>query len=147
MINELVNQLMIDEGSVTNDNGRHIAYLCPADKWTIGYGIEVQDHGLSEKEAENLLRQRVMVVVDEVHMNYPFIKSAPLPIKLSFYNMAYNLGITRLSKFKKMIAALEATDYLTASEEAKDSQWYSQVGERAERIVNIFKDSADKHFS
>lgn len=88
-----------------------------------------------------------MVVVDEVHMNYPFIKSAPLPIKLSFYNMAYNLGITRLSKFKKMIAALEATDYLTASEEAKDSQWYSQVGERAERIVNIFKDSADKHFS
>ena len=147
MINELVNQLMIDEGSVTNDSGRHIAYLCPADKWTIGYGIEVQDHGLSEKEAENLLRQRVMVVVDEVHMNYPFIKSAPLPIKLSFYNMAYNLGITRLSKFKKMIAALEATDYLTASEEAKDSQWYSQVGERAERIVNIFKDSADKHFS
>jgi|TARA_R110002050_G_scaffold18443_1_gene53903 lysozyme len=147
MINELVNQLMVDEGSVTNDSGRHIAYLCPADKWTIGYGIEVQDHGLSEKEAENLLRQRVMVVVDEVHMNYPFIKSAPLPIKLSFYNMAYNLGITRLSKFKKMIAALEATDYLTASEEAKDSQWYSQVGERAERIVNIFKDSADKHFS
>jgi lysozyme len=147
MINELVNQLMIDEGSVTNDNGRHIAYLCPADKWTIGYGIEVQDHGLSEKEAEDLLRQRVMAVVDEVHMNYPFIKSAPLPIKLSFYNMAYNLGITRLSKFKKMIAALEATDYLTASEEAKDSQWYSQVGERAERIVNIFKDSADKHFS
>jgi len=147
MINELVNQLMIDEGSVTNDSGRHIAYLCPADKWTIGYGIEVQDHGLSEKEAEDLLRQRVMAVVDEVHMNYPFIKSAPLPIKLSFYNMAYNLGITRLSKFKKMIAALEATDYLTASEEAKDSQWYSQVGERAERIVNIFKDSADKHFS
>jgi len=147
MINELVNQLMVDEGSVTNDSGRHIAYLCPADKWTIGYGIEVQDHGLSEKEAEDLLRQRVMAVVDEVHMNYPFIKSAPLPIKLSFYNMAYNLGITRLSKFKKMIAALEATDYLTASEEAKDSQWYSQVGERAERIVNIFKDSADKHFS
>jgi len=147
MINELVNQLMIDEGSVTNDNGRHIAYLCPADKWTIGYGIEVQDHGLSEKEAEDLLRQRVMAVVDEVHMNYPFIKSAPLPIKLSFYNMAYNLGITRLSKFKKMIAALEATDYLTASKEAKDSQWYNQVGERAERIVNIFKDSADKHFS
>jgi len=147
MINELVNQLMVDEGSVTNDSGRHIAYLCPADKWTIGYGIEVQDHGLSEKEAEDLLRQRVVAVVDEVHMNYPFIKSAPLPIKLSFYNMAYNLGITRLSKFKKMIAALEATDYLTASEEAKDSQWYSQVGERAERIVNIFKDSADKHFS
>jgi len=64
MINELVNQLMVDEGSVTNDSGRHIAYLCPADKWTIGYGIEVQDHGLSEKEAEDLLRQRVMAVVD-----------------------------------------------------------------------------------
>ena len=147
MIDELVNQLMIDEGSATNDRGRHIAYLCPADKWTIGYGIEIQDHGLSEQEAETLLRQIIIEVVNEVNMNYPFIKTAPLPIRISFYNMAYNLGITRLSKFKNMIAALEDQDYLKASEEAKDSQWYNQVGERSERIVQIFKDCAGKYFS
>ena len=79
--------------------------------------------------------------------NYPFIKISPLPIKLCFYNMAFNLGITRLSKFRKMIAALEVGDYVTAGKEAQDSQWYNQVGARAERIVKTISECSEKHFS
>ena len=51
MIDDLVNDLVRDEGSITNDRGRHIVYDCPAGLKTIGYGIEVESHGLSEKEA------------------------------------------------------------------------------------------------
>ena len=30
MIDDLVNNLVRDEGSITNDRGRHIVYDCPA---------------------------------------------------------------------------------------------------------------------
>ena len=102
MIEELINQLAEDEGTVKNDNDRHIVYKCPAGKYTVGYGIEVEEHGLSEDEARMLLRQRILDVIKEVDNNYPFIKISPLPKKLCFYNMAFNLGITRLSKFRKI---------------------------------------------
>jgi lysozyme len=41
-------------------------------------------------------------------------------------NMMFNMGRERLSKFKKMIAALEKKDYEEASKEMKDSKWYRQ---------------------
>ena len=50
-------------------------------------------------------------------------------------NMAFNLGLTRLQKFKKMIAALRIRDYETAAIEMKDSKWYNQVGSRAKRLT------------
>ena len=51
MIDDLINDLVRDEGSVKTEHGRHIVYDCPAGLKTIGYGIEIQHHGLSEREA------------------------------------------------------------------------------------------------
>ena len=74
------------------------------------------------------------------------MRTQPVPIQRAIYNMAYNLGITRLSKFKKMIAAIESGNYDQAGEEAKDSQWYNQVGNRAERIVILLKEAGQKFY-
>jgi len=49
--------------------------------------------------------------------------------------MMFNLGRPRLSKFKKMTAALEMGDWKTAAIEGRDSRWYNQVGNRAERLM------------
>ena len=146
MIEDLIDELVRDEGTVRNDRQRHIVYKCPAGLYTIGYGIEIEQHGLSEKEARLLLQQRVQDVIDEVNNNYPFMRTQPVPIQRAIYNMAYNLGITRLSKFKKMIAAIESGNYDQAGEEAKDSQWYNQVGNRAERIVILLKEAGQKFY-
>ena len=144
MIDDLVNDLVRDEGSITNDRGRHIVYDCPAGLKTIGYGIEVESHGLSEKEARLLLQARIEEVIAEVDVNYPFMKTAPHPIQKAVYNMAFNLGITRFSKFKNMIAALEKGNYDQASIEAQDSKWYEQTKSRAERIVLLMKEAGQK---
>ena len=54
-----------------------------------------------------------------------------------------------LLKFKKMIAALKAEDWVLARLEATDSRWYNQTPKRAERhakvlggesIANVYKD-------
>ena len=49
--------------------------------------------------------------------------------------MMFNMGLTRLSKFKKHNAALVAGDWNTAAVEGRDSRWYSQVTNRAERLM------------
>ena len=50
-------------------------------------------------------------------------------------NMSFNLGRTRLSKFKKMFAHLANNDYEKAADEMIDSNWYKQVGRRSKRLV------------
>ena len=54
-------------------------------------------------------------------------------------NMAFNLGITKLVKFKKMLAALKAGDYNLAAKEALNSKWSKQVGKRSNRISDVFR--------
>jgi len=49
--------------------------------------------------------------------------------------MLYNLGRTRFVKFRRMIRAIDRGDWLQAAYEAQESDWYKQVGKRAERIV------------
>ena len=49
--------------------------------------------------------------------------------------MMFNLGRTRLSKFKNFRAALKDKDFARAAVEGRDSLWYRQVGNRAERLM------------
>ena len=51
-------------------------------------------------------------------------------------NMMFNMGRTRLTKFKKMRAAIHAGNYQKAAEEGRDSKWYRQVTNRAERLMS-----------
>lgn len=50
-------------------------------------------------------------------------------------NMMFNMGRTRLSKFKNFRAALKEHDWKKAAVEGRDSLWYRQVTNRAERLM------------
>ena len=49
--------------------------------------------------------------------------------------MMFNMGRPRLSKFKKMNEAISQKDWKRAAVEGRDSQWYRQVTNRAERLM------------
>jgi lysozyme len=50
-------------------------------------------------------------------------------------NMMFNMGRTRLSKFKNFTAALKEGDWKRAAVEGRDSRWHKQVTNRAERLM------------
>jgi lysozyme len=54
-------------------------------------------------------------------------------------NMAFNLGRSRLSKFKNMIAAVKKRDWDTAADEMVDSKWYEQTGRRSKELVELMR--------
>ena len=49
-------------------------------------------------------------------------------------NMMFNLGRTRLGKFKKFIGAINEANWSEAAIEMMDSRWATQVGPRANRL-------------
>ena len=57
-------------------------------------------------------------------------------------NMMFNLGRPRLSKFKNMRKALDSRDWALAAVEGRDSLWYRQVGNRAERLMEKLENVA-----
>lgn len=66
-------------------------------------------------------------------------------VKQIVANMVFNLGKGGFSKFKKLIAAINAKDYLKAAIEMKDSKWYSDVGNRAKRLIKRMKKLAKSY--
>lgn len=107
-------------------------------KLTIGYGRNLQDNGITIQEAEILLNNDIKKCVSELS-NFEWFTSQPEKVRWALINMCFNLGLTRLLGFKKMIKALEQKDYLTASIESLDSKWANQVHERANDIALMIR--------
>jgi lysozyme len=70
---------------------------------------------------------------------YSWYLIQPQHIKDALMNMNFNMGITRLLGFRKMIAALIDKNYNKAAREALDSKWATQVGQRAKDIALMIR--------
>lgn len=131
----LEKDLMRDEGF------SQFPYMCPAGHQTIGYGRNLEHRGLSTDEAMMLLRNDLSLAERELKAAFPWYPSLPGQVKRGLINMHVNLGLPRLMKFKNMLKALSNGDYALAADEALDSKWARQVGERARRIAEMMQEA------
>ena len=74
-------------------------------------------------------------VVSDCERLYVQFEHLPEEVKLIVANMMFNMGYTRLSKFKGMKRGVDARNWEAAADEMVDSQWYNQVTNRADRLV------------
>ena len=58
----------------------------------------------------------------------------PENIQHVLVNMCFNLGGTRLSKFRNMLAACREHDWKRMAAEMEDSRWFNQVGRRSREL-------------
>ena len=116
-------------------------YMDTADppKITIGFGRNLTDNGISTEEANQLLKNDMMGVVDEMRVRFMGMDLSE-GVERALLNMAFNMGVPSLMKFKKMWLALYDGHYATAAEEALDSRWKDQVGARAQRVAALIRE-------
>jgi lysozyme len=112
-------------------------YDCPAGKPTIGFGRNLE-RGITLREAEYLLDNDIQLTKNSLCCctwwdNLNEVR------KDAVIDMTYNLGITRLLKFKKMITAIKAKNFTLASAEMLDSKWAFQVGNRAITLAELMR--------
>lgn len=126
-----------NEGSNIVD-GRHRLYKCTAGKWTIGWGYNIDDNGISNAIAEALLDEGIDEVLADLNNNlFPEFFLYPESIQLVLADMRFNLGPKRFRSFKKMIAAVEARDWPRMAQEMEDSKWCADVKSRCQNLVKM----------
>ena len=76
----------------------------------------------------------VQSVHEDCYLLFPKFGKKPEEVQLIIANMMFNLGRTRLSRFKRFRIAVNEGKYDVAATEMMDSKWYRQVTNRAERL-------------
>jgi lysozyme len=128
---QLIEELKRDEGQVLS------LYQCIAGKNTIGVGRNLDDRGITADEASYLLSNDIDICIDELEAVFPWFGTLSDARQRVCINMCFNLGLTRLLKFKKFIAAMEVGDWEIAGTEMLDSNWSKQVGDRSIRLRDL----------
>ena len=102
-------------------------YRCSAGKLTIGYGRNLDNHGISTAEAIQLLTHDLNRCEMAARHGFPmFSKLTPLRQEV-IVEMIFQLGMAGVMRFKRMIQAIRDDDYTLASVEMLASRWYAQT--------------------
>ena len=131
-IDEVINSLQLEEGWSPT------VYKCSEKQWTIGYGRNVDPKtglGLSREEGTYLLANDVRRTIRELETAFPFFAELDQARTAVLIELAFQLGLPRLRKFRKMLVALEANNFYAASLELLDSKFARQVPARANRLA------------
>ncbi len=107
-------------------------------KPTIGVGRNLADRGLDETEIEFLLDNDINDCIAEAQKFRWFEALDPVR-QAAVTELVFNLGLTRLSGFKKFLNFMNEHRYTQAAAELLDSKWAQQVKGRAVTISNMVK--------
>ena len=140
----LSEQLQADEGVVSE------IYLDHLGLPTFGVGHLVlksdQEYGqevgtpVDRERINECFRSDLANVVSDCIRLYPDFDDLPDEAQEIIANMMFNMGRPRLSKFKGMKRGVDARDWNAAADEMVDSKWYTQVPNRAERLVERMRE-------
>ena len=147
-IDRVRKQLEIDEGVVYEIYNDHLGYPTfgighLVRKTDPEYGLMVGD-SVSKERVQEAFEADLTVACNECSILYYDWHKFPDEVQEILVNMMFNLGRPRLSKFKNMKKALDIRDWKLAAVEGRDSLWYRQVSNRAERLMTRMENVTDK---
>lgn len=99
----------------------------------------VYEHGISEADARYLAMNDIAIVENELCRVHPCVEELDGVRQLVLMDMAFNMGVPRLCKFKKMWNAVHEENFEAAGLEMMDSRWARQVGGRAKKLSDAMK--------
>ena len=101
----------------------------------MGYGRNLQDIGISEEEAEMLLKNDIYEATNQLLNAFPWMATFSDVRISAMINFTFNVGIGTVRKFSNTIEYLKNEDWEAAADEMMDSKWAEQVGDRAIQIT------------
>jgi len=96
----------------------------------------VHTMGISEADAMYLAENDVQIVEEELVRAHPCVNKLDAVRQLVVMDMAFNMGVPRLCKFKNMWNAIHEENYIVAAKEMLDSRWAVQVKSRSTKLAN-----------
>ena len=138
-IEQLREQLEVDEGCVYEIYNDHLGYAT----FGIGHLVTESDpeqgqslgSAVSSERVAEAFESDIQSVLRDCNILYSDFHNLPEEAQQVIANMMFNLGRPRLSKFAGMKRGVDARDWEAAADEMVDSNWYRQVTNRADRLV------------
>ena len=136
---QLREQLEVDEGCVYEIYNDHLGYPT----FGIGHLVKESDPeqgqslgtAVSSERVAEAFESDIQSVLRDCNVLYSDFDDLPEEAQQVIANMMFNLGRPRLSKFAGMKRGVDARDWNQAADEMVDSNWYRQVTNRADRLV------------
>ena len=142
-IDKLREELKIDEGV------KYEIYLDHLSLPTLGVGHLIKEtdpeNGLpvgtkiEEERVNELFDEDIQVTIQECKYLYNDFDDLPEEAQRIIANMMFNLGRTRLSKFRKLCKAVADRDWQECAVQMEHSRWHKQVTNRANRLISRMK--------
>ena len=137
-LNKLQEQIMFEEGVKYEIYNDHLGYKT----FGVGHLVRATDPENEMEVGTKVSKMRVAecfeaVLYVAINDMEKFTEGMEIDdnIKECVTEMVFQLGLPRLNKFKKFKQALLDGDIETAQAEMKDSLWYRQTTNRAERLI------------
>lgn len=90
---------------------------------------------LNDSQIQILFKKDVDKAIGDAKSLVPDLGQQPLPVQCVLIEMAFNLGKSGLSEFKKFLSHIQNMNYKLASQEMLNSTWAKQVGNRAKELA------------
>ncbi|MCY1397751.1 hypothetical protein D9M71_127670 [compost metagenome] len=114
-------------------------YVDMVGKVSGGIGRNLTDRGFSDDEIDLMYANDIKIAENDARALVPGFDRLDDVRKEVIVNLSFNMGYSRLSGFKKFLAAINSSDFDKAADELKDSKWYGQVKGRGERLVKAMR--------
>ncbi len=136
-----MNQKLL-ERLIKHEGLRLKPYRCTAGKLTIGIGRNLEDVGITESEAIELLKNDLARCHHECLHSFWWYHELDETRQGVLLEMCFNLGLKKLKSFRHMLTALSLKDYGLAAREMRSSLWAQQVGQRAKTLADLMQRGA-----
>lgn len=97
-------------------------------------GVTKVGDRITQENADRLFIKDLATATRETTNNFSWFLDLNDARQAVLVNMVFNMGVGKVRKFKKALAAMEQGDWNKAAIEMIDSKWAIQTGRRAQRL-------------
>ena len=144
-MSKIKDMIKANEGTGPIKNDRFMPYQDTVKKWTIGYGRNITDCGISLEEAEILLEGDINDVVLALDHSISWWRDKPENVQLVLQDLCFNMGISTLMTFKNTLLLINLGHYKDAADSLQKTKYHKDVPLRALRNEALLRD-AEKEF-
>ena len=118
------------EGHLTGGIGHLIT------EWDEDYYDKPIGTSIPEEKVNEWFASDIEVSINDCKDLFSNFDDLPEDVQRVLANMSFQLGRPRLSKFRKIIAAVELQDFAEMTNQMEDSRWFKQTTNRAQRLID-----------
>lgn len=114
-------------------------HKCPADKYTIGFGHNLESTPITPTAATVILHDDVREAIHNCISFLPKFKQLSILRQICMVDMMFNLGPGSFAEFQLLKAALNRLDHPSVVREILDSEYARQLPVRSNHIAEMYE--------